>query len=97
MLFSVMQLIGGVILSLGWIPQIMQILQTKSVADLNIKSYLLMLLGISLMEAYAINLAGTGVGVAFLITNTMSLCVILLVIILIIRYRSYNRPKRVPK
>jgi MtN3 and saliva related transmembrane protein len=33
MLFSVMQLIGGVILSLGWIPQIIQILKTKSVSD----------------------------------------------------------------
>lgn len=93
MLFSVMQLIGGIILSVGWIPQIIQILKTKSVADLNIKSYLLMLLGISLMEAYAINLAGRGVGVAFLITNTMSLCVVLLVIILIIRYRTYGPTK----
>lgn len=65
MLFSLMQLIGGVILSLGWLPQIIQILKTKSVADLNLKSYLLMLLGIGLMEAYAVNLVLTGVGLAF--------------------------------
>lgn len=45
MMFAVMQLIGGVILSIGWIPQIIQILKSKSVADLNLKSYLLMLLG----------------------------------------------------
>nr|WP_254777219.1 PQ-loop domain-containing transporter [Paenibacillus sp. yr247] len=82
-----MQLIGGVILSVGWIPQIIQILNTKSVSDLNLKSYLLILLGISLMETYAISLAVTGVGLAFLITNTMS-CVVLLVIILILRYKS---------
>ncbi|NRF95536.1 PQ-loop repeat-containing protein [Paenibacillus frigoriresistens] len=90
MLFSVMQLIGGVILSLGWVPQIIQILKTKSVADLSLKSYLLILLGISLMEAYAVSLAVTGVGLAFLITNTMSLCVVLLVIILIIRFQSHK-------
>ncbi|WP_217283057.1 PQ-loop domain-containing transporter [Paenibacillus alginolyticus] len=85
-----MQLIGGVILSLGWVPQIIQILKTKSVADLSLKSYLLILLGISLMEAYAVSLAVTGVGLAFLITNTMSLCVVLLVIILIIRFQSHK-------
>jgi len=87
-MFAIMQLIGGAILSLGWIPQIIQILKSKSVADLNLKSYLLMLLGISLMEAYAISLAVTGVGLAFLITNTMSLCVVLLVIILVLKYRA---------
>lgn len=88
MLFSIMQLIGGIILSLGWIPQIIQIVKRKSVADLSLKSYLLILLGISLMEAYAISLAVTGVGLAFLITNTMSLCVVLIVNILIVRYRA---------
>jgi MtN3 and saliva related transmembrane protein len=88
MLFSIMQLIGGIILSLGWIPQIIQIVKSKSVSDLSLKSYLLILLGISLMEAYAVSLAVTGVGLAFLITNTMSLCVVLLVNILIIRYRA---------
>ncbi|MNO19074.1 hypothetical protein D3C76_87990 [compost metagenome] len=88
MLFSVMQLLGGIILSLGWIPQIAQILQTKSVADLSLKSYLLMLLGIALMEAYAVNLTLTGVGLAFLITNTLSLCVVSTVIVLILRFKK---------
>ncbi|UKS31088.1 PQ-loop domain-containing transporter [Paenibacillus sp. HWE-109] len=82
-----MQLIGGVILSVGWIPQIIQILKTKSVSDLSLKAYVLMFLGISLMEAYAISLVVTGAGLAFLVTNTMSLCVVLFVITLILRYR----------
>ncbi len=88
MLFSIMQLIGGIILSLGWIPQIIQIIKTKSVKDLSLKSYLLILLGISLMESYAISLAITGVGLAFLITNTLSLCVVVVVVVLILRYKS---------
>ncbi|MHA6530650.1 PQ-loop domain-containing transporter [Paenibacillus sp. BAC0078] len=87
MLFSVMQLIGGVILSLGWIPQIVRIVRTKSVADLSLRAYLLMLLGIVLMEAYAVNLTLMGAGLAFLITNTLSLAVVSAVILLIIRYR----------
>ncbi|MBA2939570.1 hypothetical protein HZF08_14740 [Paenibacillus sp. CGMCC 1.16610] len=87
MLFSVLQLIGGVILSLGWVPQIIQILKTKSVSDLSLKAYLLIFLGISLMEIYAISLAVNGAGLAFLITNTLSLCVVLFVITLILRYR----------
>ncbi|UQZ32601.1 hypothetical protein C2I18_02920 [Paenibacillus sp. PK3_47] len=91
MIFSIMQLAGGLILSLGWIPQIVQILRTRSVADLSLKSYLLMLLGIGLMEAYAIDLARTGAGLAFLITNTMSLSVVATVIILILRYRSGSK------
>jgi MtN3 and saliva related transmembrane protein len=90
MLFSLMQLTGGIILSLGWIPQIVQILKTKSVKDLNLKSYLLMFLGISLMEAYGVSLAVTGVGLAFLLTNTLSLCIVLVVVILILRYQSHD-------
>ncbi|WP_238650256.1 PQ-loop domain-containing transporter [Paenibacillus piscarius] len=88
MVFTIMQLIGGIILSVGWIPQIVQIVRTRSVADLSLKSYLLMLLGIALMEAYAVNLAVQGVGLAFLITNSLSLAVVTLVVLLIIRYRS---------
>ncbi|MEI2397410.1 PQ-loop domain-containing transporter [Paenibacillus phytohabitans] len=91
MLFTVMQLIGGIILSVGWIPQILQIIKTRSVADLSLKSYLLMLLGIALMEAYAVNLAAQGVGLAFLITNTLSLAVVSTVVLLIIRYRAGSK------
>lgn len=91
MLFTVMQLIGGIILSVGWVPQILQIIKTRSVADLSLKSYLLMLLGIALMEAYAVNLAAQGVGLAFLITNTLSLAVVSTVVLLIIRYRAGSK------
>ncbi|KUP21340.1 PQ-loop domain-containing transporter [Paenibacillus sp. DMB5] len=87
MLFALMQLLGGFILSVGWIPQIIQIVRTKSVADLNLKAYLLMLLGIGLMEAYAVNLAVQGSGLAFLITNTLSLAVVSTVVVLILHYQ----------
>ncbi|WP_310829495.1 PQ-loop domain-containing transporter [Paenibacillus pedocola] len=94
MLFTLMQLIGGIILSIGWIPQIVQILKTKSVSDLSLRAYLLMLLGIGLMEAYAVSLAADGNGLAFLVTNTMSLTVVSTVVLLILRYRPPNVPKK---
>ncbi|EGK12395.1 PQ-loop domain-containing transporter [Kroppenstedtia eburnea] len=88
MIFGLMQLIGGVILALGWIPQIVQIVRTRSVADLNLKTYLLILLGISLMETYAVHLVGSGVGIAFFVTNTLSLLVVLLTVLLILWYKN---------
>ena len=57
MMYDILQLTGGLILGLGYIPQIMQLLCTKSTADLNLKTYLSLLIGISLMEAYAVHLA----------------------------------------
>ncbi|HYG59338.1 MAG TPA: PQ-loop repeat-containing protein [Symbiobacteriaceae bacterium] len=86
MVFDVLQIIGGLIMSFGYIPQIMQILQTKSAADLNLKTFLLMLLGISLMEIYAINLFVHGAGGAFLVTNTISMAAATIMVGLIVRY-----------
>ncbi|MBW4081879.1 PQ-loop domain-containing transporter [Paenibacillus sp. S150] len=94
MLFSLMQLIGGIVLSVGWIPQIVRIVKTQSVSDLSLKAYLLMLPGIGLMEAYAVSLAVEGTGLAFLVTNTMSLAVVATVVLLILRYRSPRVPKK---
>ncbi|WP_068781637.1 PQ-loop domain-containing transporter [Paenibacillus sp. GM2] len=88
MVFSILQLIGGVILAIGWIPQILQIIKTKSVRDLSLKSYLFMLSGIALMEIYAIDLVSNGAGIAFLMTNSLSLLVVLFVIMLVLRYRK---------
>ena len=66
--FDAFQLAGGMILAIGYIPQIIQIIRTKSCKDLNLKTYLAMVLGIGLMEIYAINLFISGSGLMFLIT-----------------------------
>ncbi len=73
-------------MSFGQIPQIVQILKTKSAKDLNLKTYIMMFVGISLMETYAVNLVVNGSGGAFLITNTISLIAAGIMIILIIKY-----------
>ncbi|MCM3783925.1 PQ-loop domain-containing transporter [Neobacillus mesonae] len=88
MIYDIVQLIGGFILASGWIPQIIKIVKTKSVQDLSVNSFWLVLLGIALMEIYAISLTVQGVGLAFLITNTLSLLLIALLLALIYTYKK---------
>lgn len=88
MIYAVMQLIGGMIMAVAWIPQIVQILRTKSVKDLNNKTFFFLVTGIALMEVYAVHMAWGGVGYAFLITNSVSLLIMLMILGCILRFRS---------
>ena len=91
--YDFLQLIGGIILALGYIPQICQLLRTKSCGDLNLKTYLYLCLGIGMMEIYAIDLYKNGNGHMFLVTNSISFALVALISFLIIKYRlqEYNR------
>ena len=83
--FDFLQLLGGVILSAGYIPQIVQLIRTRSCGDLNFNTYLSLFFGISLMEIYALNLwIKNGTGRMFFITNTASLLLVLTVCVLIL-------------
>jgi MtN3 and saliva related transmembrane protein len=86
MIFDILQLIGGFILSFGYIPQITQILKTKSTEDLNLKTFVMMFTGILFMEVYAVNLLLRGAGGAVLITNTISLTGCGITVFLILKY-----------
>lgn len=88
MIFDLFQLIGGFMLAFGYLPQIIQTIKTKSAVDLNLKTFLMVFIGISLMEIYAINLYIHNVGGAFLITNTVSLITAGIMVFLVIRYGS---------
>ncbi len=90
MIFALFQLVGGIILSFGWIPQILQMIKTKSAKDLNQNTFWLLFTGIGLMEVYAVSLAMDGVGYAFLITNSLSLVLIVIILALIMKYRHNN-------
>ena len=72
-IFGIFQLIGGVILSIGYIPQIVQIFRTKSSEGLNFKSFGMIFAGILLYEIYAISLVVINdSGHMYLITNSIS-------------------------
>jgi MtN3 and saliva related transmembrane protein len=92
-MFDTLQLIGGLILAVGYIPQIIQIIRTKSCNDLNLKTYATVLFGIALMEVYAINLVANGTGLMFLVTNTMALAVNEVLCGLIIKYKKGAKTK----
>jgi MtN3 and saliva related transmembrane protein len=73
-IFNLLQFIGGIILSIGYIPQIAKILKTKSVRDFSRIYIGGIFIGIIFMEVYAVYMyfvmhtAG-----AFFITNTIAL------------------------
>lgn len=72
-IFGIFQLIGGVIMSVGYIPQIVQMLRTKSSEGLNFKSFGMIFAGIVLYEIYAVSLVVIdGSGHMYLITNSVS-------------------------
>ncbi len=75
-LVGAFQLIGGIILSVGYIPQIYQIIRTKTSKGLNFKSFAMMFIGIFLFEIYAISLVISGSGLMYLITNSASLLLV---------------------
>jgi MtN3 and saliva related transmembrane protein len=68
-IYDLLQLIGGMILSVGAIPQIEQIIRTKSVKDINLTSIVTLIVGMVMMQIYAVHNELT----MFIITNTISL------------------------
>lgn len=88
-LFDILQLIGGVILCGGYIPQMVRVYRTKSVRDLSLPTFSMFLLGSALMYAYAINLYfTTGNGLALFITCTASFIATAIMVMMIIHYKS---------
>jgi MtN3 and saliva related transmembrane protein len=88
------QLIGGVILALGYLPQIRQLLTSRSCRDLNLKTYVALAAGIGMMEIYAYNLWVHDTAAMFFATNTISLAMVLYIIILIKSVRNDKEGNR---
>lgn len=71
-------------MALGYIPQICQLVRTRSYRDINLQTYLSILVGITFMEAYAFDLVRHGTGLMFFITNSASMLIVLTLCVLII-------------
>lgn len=85
---DVLQIIGGLILSAGYIPQIIQIIQTKSALDLNLFTFISILIGVGSMEFYGIRLViSKKSGHAFLFSNSLSLLISIIMVLLILIFR----------
>ena len=88
MIFNTLMIVAGMLLVVSYIPQLVQIVQTKTVRDLNLKTFGTMTFAIGLMEVYGIHLVLTAhVGQAFLISNSLSLGMALFLCIMIVVYR----------
>jgi MtN3 and saliva related transmembrane protein len=92
-IFDFLQLLGGIILAIGYFPQIKQILETESCKDINLKTYILLFLGIGLMEVYAVNQWMQGMAIMFCVTNTLSLILVGYIIALILAFRKETNIK----
>lgn len=68
-----LQLAGGIILSIGYIPQIKKVVKTKSMSDFNFWYLLAMFVGVGFMEVYAVYNACYGRAIMFLVTNSIAL------------------------
>jgi len=84
--YDILQLVGGMILSVGAIPQIEQIIRTKSVKDINLTSIITLIVGMVLMQIYAVHYEL----VMFIITNSVSL----LLSIVKLGLKIYYEPKK---
>lgn len=86
--FGFLQLLGGLVLSTGYIPQIAQILRTKSVKDINLWYSAQIVAGIVCMEVYALYLLAAKGEWFFFATNTASLTLSSTVLGLKLKYRQ---------
>jgi len=74
---DVAQMLGGLIVAWAYVPQIRQVLRTKSAGDFNLQFLISLCLGIALMEFYALVLVMQhGSGLAFLASNSISLILV---------------------
>lgn len=83
---DMLQIGGGLILCAGYLPQIRRILATRSAHDLSLSMWVSVLVGLSLMEIYAVSLLVTTGARALLITNSLSLAFSLGMVGLILTY-----------
>lgn len=88
-LFNILQLIWGILLTAGYVPQILKTINTKDVDSFSMNYMVLVSIWITLMQMYAIHLyMSTGEWLAFLITNTLSWLCALIMLWLTISYRK---------
>lgn len=87
--FDSLQLFGGILLTFGYLPQIRKILRTKNVESFDLAGFSIIALGIGCMEAYACYqwFVRKSAG-AFMITNTISFLIALLLVGLILYFRK---------
>lgn len=92
---SILQLIGGFVMSMGYFPQIRTSLKTKSVTDIDASYYPFIFSGLAMFQFYAITLVvKTGEGMMFLITNSVAVALAGTMLVLSTIYREKKVVKK---
>lgn len=87
--FDFLQLVGWIILTVGYLPQIIKVYKEKKAEGLSLTTFASVTLWIGLMEVYAINLYFVkGAWLFFLITNTLAFLSVAALLILILKYKK---------
>jgi MtN3 and saliva related transmembrane protein len=85
---NLVQLIGGIIISIGYFPQIKQILKTKNVESYNFHSLLSVVVGVGCMEVYSVYKLFNANVIMLIITNSISLILATTVFVLFVKYKK---------
>lgn len=86
---NICQLIGGIILAIGYMPQIRTTLKTKSVEDIDRAYYPSIFAGVLMFEIFAVTLyATTGEGIMLLITSSTTFVLVATMLTLCLKYRK---------
>lgn len=89
-IFDLIQITGGILLVIAFMPQILKMIRTKSVGDMSLTTFILNFIAVGFMEVYAWHLLKTTGQMAFLITNTLGWMVAATLLILVLRFRKHG-------
>lgn len=92
--YDYLQIVGGILLVIAFLPQIIKMIRTKSVEDMSLATFTMNFIAVGFMEVYAWNLWVTHDQPAFLITNSLGWVVAATLLVLILRYRGQGAGNR---
>lgn len=88
--FSTLQLIGGIVLVISYLPQIKMLYKTKSVKNQSLSFWIILDIGMMMFEANAIYLAITLGQLPYMISQSLNLLCGIIVLIQLLIYKNNN-------
>jgi len=85
--FSILQIVGGFLLALGYWPQLVKLVKTKNASSFSVPFLSLLWLGVALMVPYSIELLICYDSWAFLVSNSLSLAMATVLLTLVLYYQ----------
>lgn len=85
-MFILIGIIGGVMLNIGCIPQVIKLFKTQTAKDLSLFSHLVYFFGIALLTIYSIHIRN----VLFIVLNIVGLIGLLIIIAGILLYGQFS-------